>query len=100
MKLRRGVTKWILRQVLYRRVPRHLIDRPKTGFSVPIDAWLRGPLRGWAEDLLGGLPSLPFLRTEPAARAWRDMLARRRHAGPALWALLTFLDWQAHWKAM
>jgi asparagine synthase (glutamine-hydrolysing) len=99
MKLRDGVTKWVLRQVLYRRVPRHLIDRPKTGFSVPIDSWLRGPLRGWAEDLLAGLPSIPFLRAEPATRAWRDMLARRRHAGPALWALLSFLDWQAHWKA-
>jgi asparagine synthase (glutamine-hydrolysing) len=99
MKLRGGVTKWVLRQVLYRRVPRHLIDRPKTGFSVPIDAWLRGPLRGWAEDLLAGLPSLPFFRPEPAIRAWRDMLGRRRHAGPGLWALLAFLDWQAHWGA-
>jgi asparagine synthase (glutamine-hydrolysing) len=99
MKLRDGVTKWVLREVLYRRVPRHLIDRPKTGFSVPIDAWLRGPLRGWAEDLLAGLPALPFLRQEPVMKAWRDMLARRRPAGPALWALLSFLDWQAHWKA-
>jgi asparagine synthase (glutamine-hydrolysing) len=99
MKLRDGETKWILRQVLYRRVPRSLIDRPKTGFSVPIDAWLRGPLRGWAEDLLASLPSLPFLRAEPVTTAWRDMLARRRAAGTALWALLSFLDWQAHWKA-
>jgi asparagine synthase (glutamine-hydrolysing) len=99
MKLRDGVTKWVLRQVLYRRVPRSLIDRPKTGFSVPIDAWLRGPLRGWAEGLLATLPSLPFLQADPVMAAWRDMLAGRRRAGPALWALLSFLDWQAHWKA-
>jgi asparagine synthase (glutamine-hydrolysing) len=99
MKLRDGVTKWALRQVLYRRVPRTLIDRPKTGFSVPIDAWLRGPLRNWAEELLASVPSLPFLRPEPVMTAWRDMLAGRRRAGPALWALLVFLDWQSHWKA-
>jgi len=99
MKLRDGVSKWILRQVLYRRVPQPLIDRPKTGFSVPLDRWLRGPLRTWSEDLLATMSSLPFVRPEPAMKAWREMLAQRRPAGPALWALLTFLDWQAHWKA-
>src|SRR6266852_4098272 len=54
MKLRRGTTKWALRRILDRHVPRALIERPKQGFAVPLAAWLRGPLRGWADDLLAG----------------------------------------------
>jgi asparagine synthase (glutamine-hydrolysing) len=70
------------------------------GFSVPIDRWLRGPLRQWAEGLLsrdelgrGGL-----LDPAPVARAWRDLQEGRRAAGAALWAVVMFQAWRAQWK--
>jgi asparagine synthase (glutamine-hydrolysing) len=99
-KLRGTTGKWILRQVLHRRVPPALVERPKMGFSVPIDRWLRGPLRGWAEGLLdereiraGGL-----LDPRPIARAWRDLQAGRRQTGQALWAVIMFQAWCARWR--
>lgn len=101
LKLRGSVGKWILRQVLYRRVPKALVDRPKMGFSVPIDRWLRGPLRTWADGLLspeeigrGGLLASPEI-----VRAWRDVQAGRRRAGAALWAVIMFQAWRARWQA-
>src|SRR5258708_3487899 len=73
MKLRRGTTKWALRRILDRHVPRALIERPKQGFAVPLAAWLRGPLRGWADDLLAGdaLGRSGWLDPQPLARYWR-----------------------------
>jgi asparagine synthase (glutamine-hydrolysing) len=100
LKLRGTMSKWILRQVLYRRVPRALVERPKMGFSVPIDRWLCGPLRQWADALLtsdelgkGGL-----LDPQPIVRAWRDLLERRRQTGAALWAVIMFQAWRARWE--
>ncbi len=100
LKLRRNLGKWILRQVLYRRVPRAIVERPKMGFSVPIDRWLRGPLRRWAEDLLssdelgrGGLLAPAAITT-----AWRDLQAGRRPAGASLWAVIMFQAWRTRWQ--
>jgi asparagine synthase (glutamine-hydrolysing) len=100
LKLRGNIGKWILRQVLYRRVPKRLVERPKMGFSVPIDRWLRGPLRAWANGLLspeelgrGGL-----LAPRAVVGAWRELQDGRRPAGAALWAVIMFQAWRARWE--
>lgn len=92
---REGVGKWALRQVLYRHVPKALIERPKTGFSVPLAAWLRGPLRPWAEDLLseirlrdGGL-----LDAGPVRTLWQEHLSGQFDRSSYLWNVLMFLAW-------
>lgn len=100
-KLRGAETKWVLRQVLYRRVPRALVDRPKMGFSVPISAWLRGPLRSWGDDLLAdrALDSEGLLDPGRCRRAWSALQSGEEHRSLALWALLVFLDWRRRWLA-
>jgi asparagine synthase (glutamine-hydrolysing) len=98
MKLREGVGKWILRQILYRRVPRALVERPKAGFSVPIDRWLRGPLRAWADDLLSPKElTAAGLEPIPVRRAWRDLQEGRRQRGASLWAVVMFQAWRQRW---
>ncbi len=96
---RRG--KWVLRRVLARRVPDVLVDRPKMGFSVPIDGWLRGPLREWAEDLLapGRLRREGILEPGPIRHAWEEFQAGRGAGGMGLWAVLMFQAWQDRWSA-
>jgi asparagine synthase (glutamine-hydrolysing) len=100
LKLRDGVGKWILRQVLYRRVPRDLVERPKMGFSVPIDRWLRGPLKQWADDLLAPdeLRRTGLLNPSAIREAWQG-LQLGRSAGAALWAVIMFQAWRARWQA-
>ena len=95
LKLRGGVGKWLLRRVVDRSVPPALMDRPKAGFGVPIDAWLRGPLRPWAEDLLDErrLRSEGLLDPAPIRRAWEDHLSGRRNTHHVLWAVLMFQQW-------
>lgn len=91
--------KRILRRVLWRRVPRELVERPKQGFDLPLDAWLRGPLRDWAEALLrpealaaGGL------RPEPVRRAWQQHLSGARAQHWQLWTVLMHQAWREHFR--
>ncbi len=95
MKIRDGQRKWLLRQVLYQYVPRQMIERPKKGFSIPIDAWLRGPLRGWAEDLLGEtrLKREGFFNPGPIRQKWQEHLTGKHDWQYHLWDILMFEAW-------
>jgi asparagine synthase (glutamine-hydrolysing) len=99
-KVRDGTSKWVLRRILYRHVPRTLVDRPKMGFGVPLAQWLRGPLRPWAEDLLSAqaLNRHGLLDPEPVRRAWRLHTARRQDLGYELWDVLMLQAWLDRWS--
>lgn len=99
VKLRDGVTKWVLRQVLYRHVPQSLVDRPKMGFGLPIGAWLRGPLRPWAEELLdpARLAGQGLLDPAPIRTAWDQHVSGRRDLAHELWDVIALQAWLDRW---
>lgn len=100
-KIRGGVTKWMLRQMLYKRVPRALVERPKMGFSVPLSHWLRGALKPWADEMFESAHRDTDLGLNVAQtqRYWRDFAAGRGDATAlGVWALLNLLAWTRRWR--
>ena len=98
-KFRDGTGKWLLRQVLYRHVPKELIERPKMGFGIPLGDWLRGPLRDWAEDLLDERRLVEAGLLDPArVRAvWQEHLSGRRNWQYLIWNILMLEAWRRRW---
>jgi asparagine synthase (glutamine-hydrolysing) len=95
MKIRNGQGKWLLRQLLYKHVPRELIKRPKAGFAIPVGEWLRGPLRDWAETLLEErrLEREGFLDPAPIREASTQHSSGRCDWTTRLWPVLMFHAW-------
>jgi asparagine synthase (glutamine-hydrolysing) len=95
MKLRHGQSKWPLRQLLYRYVPRHLIERPKMGFAIPLQEWLCGPLQPWAQRLLSEqrLQKEGIFNAKEVDTMWKHHLAGRGNFSALLWNILMFQAW-------
>lgn len=97
LRVREGRSKWLLRELLYRHVPRELVDRDKMGFGVPMDAWLRGPLRAWADERLSAdaLEAHGPFRAEPIRRMWTEHVGGRADWQHRLWPILAFQEWSS-----
>jgi asparagine synthase (glutamine-hydrolysing) len=95
MMVRNGQRKWLLRQVLYRYVPPKMVERPKVGFSVPIESWLRGPLSEWAESLIdeARLRKEGFFEAGPVRQKWAEHLAGKQNWQHSVWNVLMFQAW-------
>jgi asparagine synthase (glutamine-hydrolysing) len=98
MNFRDGSGKWMLKRVLERYVPREFIDRPKMGFGVPVDSWLRGPLKSWAGDIFAGVDST-YIDRSTLLDTWQEHLSGRVDRGGPLWCVLMFESWLARTKS-
>ncbi|OHU90676.1 MULTISPECIES: asparagine synthase (glutamine-hydrolyzing) [Pseudoalteromonas] len=94
-KIRNGKGKWVLREVLYRHVPKKLIERPKMGFGIPLEDWLRGPLKPWAEELLARerLLKEKIFCPQQIAKKWEEHQSGKRNWSYHLWTVLMFQAW-------
>lgn len=99
LKVRDGAGKWLLRQVLYRSVPRDLMERPKAGFAIPLADWLKGPLRDWAEALFdeNAMRAQGLIDPKPVRALWAAHLAGRGNHAEALWTVAMLNAWTARW---
>ncbi len=99
LRVRDGQGKWVLRRVLDRYVPPAITERPKMGFGIPVDHWIKGPLRDWAEDLLSteALAEGGLLDPAPIRHAWGEHLAGTRNRTTELWSVLMFQAWRRRW---
>ncbi len=99
MKVRAGRGKWLVRQLLYKHVPASLVDRPKAGFSIPLDDWLRGPLKSWAGDLLSAerLQRQGLFNVERVEQKLGEHMRGRRNHGYWLWNVLMAQAWHDEW---
>ena len=95
LKIKNGQGKWLLRQILQKYVPRELVERPKMGFGVELDDWLRGPLKEWGEALLdeSRLKREGFLDPVPVRKIWSEHLTGQRNWAYHLWGVLMFQAW-------
>ena len=98
LKVRGGQGKWLLRQILYKYVPKALVERPKMGFGIPIDRWLRGPLKAWANDLLAPerLAREGYLNAGAVREKWNEHQSGQRNWQYLLWGVTMFQSWLEH----
>jgi asparagine synthase (glutamine-hydrolysing) len=100
-RVKNGVGKWPLRQVLHRYVPADLVERPKMGFGVPLNRWLRGELRQWASELLDTqlIREQGFFYAEPIEKMWKEHLSEETDRSAELWPILMFQSWLQKWHS-
>jgi asparagine synthase (glutamine-hydrolysing) len=100
LKIRNSQSKWLLRQVLYRHIPRELMERPKMGFGVPIGKWLRTDLADWAKSLINeaGADMKEYLHWDKILKIWHEHKTGKANHQYVLWNILVFLAWHEKWK--
>jgi len=98
LKINKGNKKWILKELLHNYVPKGLVDRPKMGFAIPLDKWLRGPLRDWAENQISKTRLIQegYLDQKQIRSAWTSHLASKSSSANRLWSILMFQAWLEH----